>query len=224
MTRRVPLSSPTTTMSPGPDLDFRPATYWPKDSMRLAILGNIQGEVRRRILEQALESGNDDFPPEGLLKPVLEPGLRDLLGKIHPMFMGGEYLPDYLPEEVEIARVAMKSTTGDVTSVRAFRESDGLIHYRVVDEYEREYTIPKAESGLPLTTGEMIQLLDETSWEAKGLVMPILEMNCEWNGGDGMRGFIWVSSDFYPELAGHYRRKCDAFLDGLEPHEEEEPE
>jgi len=224
MARRVPLSSKSSTKSPGPDLDFRPATYWPKDSIRLAILGNIQGETRRRILEQALESGSDDFPPEGLLSPVLEPGLRDLLGKIHPMFMGGEYLPVYLPEEVEIARVAMRSTTGDVISVRAFLGTDGLIHYRVLDEYDREFTLPKAESELPLTTGEMIQLLDETSWDAKGLVMPFLEMNCEWNGGDGMRGFIWVSSDFYPELAGHYRRKCDAFLDALEPQEEEEPE
>lgn len=224
MTRRVSLSSCPPQQGLGIDLSYRPETYWPTDSLRQAVLGNIQGEVRRRILEQALESGDGDFPPEGLLKPVLEPGLRDLLGKIHPMFMGGEYLPDYLPEEVEIARVAMKSTTGDVTSVRAFRESDGLIHYRVVDEYERDYTLPKAESGLPLTTGEMIQLLDETSWEAKGLVMPILEMNCEWNGGDGMRWFIWVSSDFYPELAGHFRRKCDAFLDALEPQEEEQPE
>jgi hypothetical protein len=81
-----------------------------------------------------------------------------------------------------------------------------------------------AESEFPLTTGEMIQLLDGTSSDAKGLVMSILEMNCEWNGGDGMRGFIWVSSDFYPELAGHFQRKCDAFLDGLETHEEEEAE
>lgn len=224
MTRRVPLTSPTSSKSPGPDLDFWPKTYWPKDSMRRALLGNIQGEARRQILERVLESGSDDCPPEGLLKPVLDPGLRDLLGKIHPMFMGGEYLPDYLPDEVEIARVAMNSTTGDVISVRATFETDGLIHYRVVDEYDRFFMLPIRESELPLTTREMIQILDETSWDAEGLVMPFLEMNCECNGGDGMRGFIRVNSDFYPELAGHYRRQCDAYLDGLDRRKDEESE
>jgi hypothetical protein len=208
----------------GIDLSYRPETYWPTDSLRQAVLGNIKGEVRRQILLKALKSGDADFPPEGLLKPTLEPGLRDLLGKIHPMFMGGEYLPDYLPEEVEIARVSMKSTTGDVISVRAGHEPDGLIQYRVVDEYSNEFRLPVEESELPLTTGNMIQLLDETSWEARGLVMSILEMNCEQNGGDGMRGFLSVSSDFYPELADHYRQRCNAFLDHLEPEHEEENE
>ena len=222
MTRRVPLTSPTSAQSQGPDLDFRPATYWPADSLRLAVLGNIQGEARRRILEHALEFGDGDIPPEGLLKPVLEPDLRDLLGQIHPMYMGGEYLPNYLPEEVEIARVAMNSTTGDVISIRACMQEDGLIHYRVVDEYEREFRLPVDESDLPLSTGQMIQIIDGAEWDATGLVMPFLEINCECNGGDGMRGFIWVRSDFYPALAGHYRRKCDAYLDGLIRHEEEE--
>ena len=64
------------------------------------------------------------------------------------MFMGGEYLPDYLPEEVEIARVAMESTTADVISIRAFMEADNLIHYRVVDEYE--FSQPFTESPRPL--------------------------------------------------------------------------
>ena len=224
MARRVPLSSPASPKQLGPDLDFRPGSYWPGDSLRLAILGNIQGEARRRLLEQALEAGDGDFPPEGLLRPILEPGLRDLLGKIHPNFMGGEYLPDYLPEEVEIARVAMNSTTGDVISIRANQEEDGLLHYRVVDEYAREFRLPLEVSDLPLSTGQMIQLIDGAEWDDTGLILPFLEVNCEYDDAERLRDFIWVSSDFYPDLAGHYRRVTDAFLDSKVHLAEEESE
>ena len=222
MARRVHLSSPSSTKSASPDLDFRPESYWPEDSVRLAILGNIQGEARRQLLERALETGDGDFPPEGLLRPVLEPGLRDLLGKIHPSFMGGEYLPDYLPEEVEIARVAMNSTTGDVISIRASLEEDGRLHYRVVDEYDREFRLPIEVSDLPLNYREMIQLIDRAEWDDTGLVLPFLELNYEYDDAERLRDFIWVSSDFYPDLASHYRGVSDAFLDSrVRPPEEE---
>ena len=169
-----------------------------------------------------MEAGDGDFPPEGLLRPILEPGLRDLLGKIHPNFMGGEYLPDYLPEEVEIARVARNSTTGDVISIRANLEENGLLHYRVVDEYAREFRLPHEVSDLPLSTSQMIQLIDGAEWDDTGLILPFLEVNCEYDDAERLRDFIWVSSDFYPALAGHYRRVSDAFLDSrVRPAEEE---
>jgi len=41
------------------------------------------------------------------------------LDLIHPSFMGGEYLPDYRRDEIEIARIELESTTSDVISVRA---------------------------------------------------------------------------------------------------------
>jgi hypothetical protein len=44
---------------------------------------------------------------------------RISLGQIHPTFMGGEYLPNYCRQEVEIARIALASTTSDVISLRA---------------------------------------------------------------------------------------------------------
>ena len=44
--------------------------------------------------------------------------------------MGGEYLPDLLPNEVEIARVVLKSTTMDVQSIRARRTKHRII-YRI---------------------------------------------------------------------------------------------
>ena len=223
MARRVPLSSSSSPQAL--DLSFRPLTYWPDDSVRLALLGNIQGEARRRILQEALDSGDSDFPPEGLLQPVLEPELRSLLGKIHPMFMGGEYLPDYLPEEVEIARVAMESTTADVISIRAFMAADHLIHYRVVDEYETEFSQSITESPTPLSTEELIHLIDTADGhDEPGLVLPFLAMNAQYDDPENLRDFISVRSDFYPGLGSHYGGITDAYLDSLIPEEEPEDE
>ena len=221
MARRVPLSS---SYSPKAlDLSFRPRAYWPEDSVRLAILGNIQGEARRRILQEALDSGDADFPPEGLLQPALEPRLRSLLGSMHPIFMGGEYLPDYLPEEVEIARVALKSTTADVISIRAFMEGDHLIHYRVLDEYDTEFSQPITKSPTPLSTEELIHLIDTSDGHGEpGLVMPFLAMNAEYGDPESLRDFISVRSDFYPGIGSHYRQLTDSYLDSLLPADEDE--
>jgi hypothetical protein len=59
---------------------------------------------------------------------------RSALGRLHPSFMGGEYLPDRRETEVEIARINIDSTTSDVTSVYAKAGKDRVL-YRVVDEY-----------------------------------------------------------------------------------------
>lgn len=221
MARRVPLFSSSSPKAL--DLYFRPLTYWPEDSVCLAILGNIQGEARRRILQEALDSGDTDFPPEGLLRPVLEPEMRSLLGSMHPMFMGGEYLPDYLPEEVEIARIAMQSVTADVISIRAFMEADHLIHYRVVDEYGTEFSQPITESPTSLSTEELLHLIDTSDGHGEpGLVLPFLAMNAEYGDPDSLRDFISVRSDFYPGIGSHYRQLTDSFLDSFLPAAEDE--
>jgi hypothetical protein len=65
----------------------------------------------------------------------LRPHHRKSLESFHPLFMGGHYLPDVVEGEVEIARLHLRSVTSDVTSVYA-RTVKGVIHDRVVDEYE----------------------------------------------------------------------------------------
>jgi hypothetical protein len=74
---------------------------------------------------------------------------RASLGRIHPSFMGGEYLPDYLAGEVEIVRVELRSTTADVISLRARQvgPKDRSIEYRLVDEYETEFRFRPRQSG-----------------------------------------------------------------------------
>ena len=69
--------------------------------------------------------------------------------------MGGNYLPDTEDGEVEIARIRIKSTTFDVTSVYA-RAEGGAIHYRVVDEYDGDTLQGETEARTdkPMTLGE----------------------------------------------------------------------
>jgi hypothetical protein len=53
--------------------------------------------------------------PDFLAQSALSDSDRQALGRIHPAFMGGEYLPDLAQSEVMIARITIASTTQDVT-------------------------------------------------------------------------------------------------------------
>lgn len=52
--------------------------------------------------------------------------------KFHPSFVGGEYLPDYKANEVQIARIELQSTTTDVISIRAGGDMPVQQHQRVM--------------------------------------------------------------------------------------------
>ncbi len=208
---------------PGLDQAYRPATYWPDEGLRHAILGNILGEVRHRLIQEALESHSGDFPPAEMLRPELEPEVRDSLWNIDPMCVGGEYLPSYRRGEVEIARVALQSATGDVTAVRARLGKDGLIRYRIVDEYVGEYQVHPKWSRLPLTMGEMIHLLDTAKPDGTGLVLDVLKRKVACGSNlKHLQGFITVRSDFYPQLEAHYEELCESYLHGLEEEEDDD--
>jgi hypothetical protein len=98
--------------------------------------------------------------------PTLPDEHRLALGRLHPSFMGGEYLPDRRDTEVEIARLNIDSTTSDVTSVYA-RLGKDRINYRVVDEYDGDTLTEKRTRSSKrqllrlLLIDEMNQLLDE---------------------------------------------------------------
>jgi hypothetical protein len=65
------------------------------------------------------EFGTLEQLDDSLLADTLDTDTRVSLGRIHPSFMGGEYLPNYDRSEVEIARIEFESTTCDVFSLRA---------------------------------------------------------------------------------------------------------
>jgi hypothetical protein len=144
--------------------------------------------------------------------------------------MGGEYLPGYRPNEVEIARIELESTTADVISVRArlVGRKDPRIEYRVVDEYLSEFVFKPRNSTRPLALGQLIDSLDsveslgggeldvpDPAWLRHGWVLVFNETNraCS-DTGDSVeyRDFTSISSEFYPDLARHYRRVIDRWV------------
>jgi hypothetical protein len=192
------------------DLGYRPDSYWEAPDPVRAIVGDIKGDLRRQMVRDLLERGIE-IEEELLGESASEP-LRTRLGQIHPQWMGGEYLPDLLAGEVEIARLTLDSTTRDVYSVRA-RRREGRIRYRIVDEYETRWDCSRESSARPLTLGELVTLIDTATFQG-------------YNGGDltdalrdGCGGlpeedadFVTVTSEFYPDLEAYYREKAAAWL------------
>ena len=113
---------------------FRPRSYWEDHTVEQAILRDVKGTRRREAISEALARGRLDAVPEELLANEVSGTTRAGLGRIHPSFMGGEYLPSHGRDETEIVRIQLQSTTSDVISLRARWEED-VIQYRVVDEY-----------------------------------------------------------------------------------------
>lgn len=184
------------------NLTFRPRSYRVYDDPKKKVRATVKGTVRRAVAEAAL-----DGDPAGPTDPFcfdesLAEQERALRSSFHPMLMGGEYLPDLLAGEVEIARVEYQSVTGDVVSIRA-RWDEVVIRYRIVDEYHDggdNYADHACAADQPLSLGELIGLID-----AAGLVLPVIEMNHE--GGSDVEelvDFATVSSAFYPELDSWY--------------------
>ena len=111
---------------------------------------------------------------------------------------------DALPGEVEIAFIELKSTLGDVMSVRA-RPIGERIAYRVVDENEGAWRLPRDESDEPLTLDEMLDLLDGARLDGdagvQGLTMGWRQFNLmEPADAPDLVDFVRVTSDFYPEI------------------------
>ena len=187
---------------PGIDLAFRPATYfWPLPAIT-HLLSRIKGAERKLALEKMIASGRLGDVPGFLAESGLSREDRLSFGRLHPNFMGGEYLPDLAPTEVMIARITIASTTQDVTSVYA-RRGRGRIHYRVVDEYEGDTLFEKRTriSTRPLTLGQL-----ESFFNGAWPLLAVLDMNFADTGYDlrKMLRFVDVDSQFYPDLEDLY--------------------
>ena len=116
--------------------------------------------------------------------------------------MGGEYLPTVRSVEMEIARISIQSTTGDVTSVYA-RLAGPRIVYRVVDEYGGDtLSGPTTRTSTrPLTMGQWVEFF-LGAWD----LYVCLDANFE---GDleRMLEFFEGDSEFYPYFDSELRRR-----------------
>jgi hypothetical protein len=207
------------TLYPFIDYGFRPGSYRLLSAPTLAAaLKNVKGTVRRRMIREAWENGEYDEMPEELKEAAVSEEVRTSIGRMHPLFMGGEYLPDYAPGEVEIARIVLQSTTGDVISIRARTDRDG-IHYRIVDEYDTGFDFSPRQSKLPLSMQELVELIDGAApegYDQRGLGLCYILANYECAGDleEWLRDFSRVESDVYPQLSAHYRLVVNEWYDG----------
>lgn len=186
---------------------FRPASYWEEGDPLSAILRNVKGTRRREMIRDFWNNGLLETLDPALLADNTDPELRQFLESLDPTFMGGEYLPDLLPTEVEIARIELESTTADVISIRARRvPGDELIHFRIVDEYDTTFGISPETAAEALTHRELVRLIDTVDggeWGGLGMCYNLAnhESGCD---PESLRHFTSVSSDFYPDLFDHY--------------------
>lgn len=185
----------TTPLSPV-DLDFRPSGYfWPMN-VATHLLATIKGAERRKYVQALIDNHALHELEDFIAASSLSEAMRQASGRLHPWYMGGEYLPDLKPNEVEIARITLASTTQDVTSLRAQRGKH-RIYYRVVDEYEGETLTAKTRrtSIRPLTLRQLVAFLDGASCMQESFAMNELLGDVRQ-----MKAFMHVSSPFYPDL------------------------
>ena len=177
------------------DTSHRPETYFRPISLDEHVRTRVKGQVRRNLAASLAGEGRADLLPGLLTEEDL--GEEDLSswGSIHPRCLGGEFLPRFKRMETEIARVVLRSTTCDVTSVYA-RRLKNRIAYRVVDEYDGEMLTARTRrtSTRPLPLKELVDFL------LQGYpFFAILRMNFG-NDTERMLGFFRGESAFYPDF------------------------
>lgn len=198
-------------------LRYRPRDYFGRHDLQTKLLTKVKGTVRRKALCEALEDGQIMQVPDSIKSVALNEDFRQYVGGLHPSFMGGEYLPTVNKAEVEIARICIDSTTGDVTSVYA-RLVGQRIAYRVVDEYQGDTLSGRAQrtSTRPLTMGQMIEFF-LGAWD----LYVCLDCNFEGNLKE-MLGFFEGESEYYPYFDAELRRRVRQKFSPLPEDDDEE--
>lgn len=200
------------------DWAYRRASYFGSLDTKTRILNRVSGTVRRSSVEQAMEDGSPLAVPADELDPLLDEQRLRRWGRVHPSMMGGEYLPEIVPGEIEIARIELQSVTADVISIRAL-EGAGGIDYSVVDEHESEYNVAIPHSPHPLSMRQVVQQINRSyaegdHWcERLGVPLGVIAMNLEYEADpDTMLSFVTVRSDFYPQLENYFDRLCTRYV------------
>ena len=198
------------------NLDFRPTTYFIPHALDEYLITRVKGDVlRQKLITLAANGKHAEF--EELLELITHsPEIQSGLEAIHPQFMGGNYLANLEPGEVEIARISIKSTTQDVNCVYAKMHS-GKICLRVVDEYGGETLNEPSE----LTVEEPLTLGDLTNFFLNACE---LEGTLEANFGNDLESsldFFTASSDFYPNLDKLVREIVEQYFLTIESIETE---
>jgi hypothetical protein len=189
------------------DLAYRPRTYfWPHGLKPPA----IKGANRRELIAGVLANDPTEEIPPVLLQHALPEPVRSFLGSRHPSDLGGEYLPDLVGQEVEVARITIQSTTQDVSCVYASQAGDRIV-LRVVDEYDGGTLARRKRQSAkePLALEQLVRFFLRV-WDLRS----VIRMNFEDENypEDEVFRFFRGSSDFYPEFDDLLRRRIRTFV------------
>ena len=203
------------------DLEFRPASYADFHDPVAASLNGIKGQMRREMARDMMTAeGERRAAYDAVLGPIEDEILDERASEAFvnsmnrsrgPSWMGGEYLPDLVNHEIEIARVVLASTTMDVFSVRA-RRIEGGYRYSMADEYGTSFQVTPEASEETLTLGELVHLIDtvESEIETNGSFVEAWWWQQREYGDDleDCTAFAWVESEQYPRLAAYYQERA----------------
>jgi hypothetical protein len=206
------------------DLDFTPRSYFIERDLKLALPSDILGRARRDMARRLVADGED--PPAEMLVAALTERDRVAAGRVHPMFMGGEYLPHMGAREVEIARISLQSVTSDQISVRA-RRRGARIAYSIVDEYESayvEYEPRPRTSTRPLSMRRLVELLDGACPDGGAVMSQTVLLIPHVGSPDELHHFTSVESDFYPDLGRYYAGRFEQYFESLRSEYDDEDE
>jgi len=203
------------------DFSYRPETYFSESPNREQLLSKIKGKVRREEARARLETFGFSALNDFIARESLDEEERKAWGAIHPANMGGEYLPDPEEDEVEIARVSLRSVTADQITIRARRDGR-RIRYRVEDEYETKYQLPFAYSHKPLTLRKLVRLINKVDdgYHEGGLVIGFWELQLDFEDREGAEKFVSIDSAYYPELKRYYAEYADRWFQRRLPSED----
>ena len=76
------------------------------------MLSRVKGALVKAHLREMLASDRHDEVARRLREEGVPEDQCRALGGVHPLFMGGNYLPKLRPGGVEVARIFIQSTTG----------------------------------------------------------------------------------------------------------------
>ena len=110
----------------------------------------------------------------------------------------GEFLPPQAKGFMEIARISLASTTGDVISIRAKKTKKGY-EIKVEDEYESNYDFYQKLFKLIPTQGEVFKIITSLNEDSVDMIMNLIEYG-DYKSIEEFTSFIHIKSSFYPDL------------------------
>ena len=204
------------------DLSFRPETYWPEEPALEKIVSRIKGEQRRQWAQTLLSDGRLEelrarIDDGTFAEELSDKDLKEW-GRIRPENLGGEFLPTFGPDEVEIGRLVFGNATADVDSIRARRTASGIV-ICIVDEYGTEFEGRQRIYMRPLTLGELIEFIESARHPdldngSDGLVLGLVRnMFAAGNeDAESLMQYVDVSSAFYPDIQKYYVKKIGELI------------